>query len=112
MSIFRVVYPIVLSIKPSTSMLAKNVMIKRNEELYLYSALNDKGVMMNLETGNYTGLNSVAADIWNCLDKAMTINDLAFKLKEIYKVDYDQCINDISGFVNRMHSKEMILVVA
>ncbi len=62
----------------------------RNKEI-ISSYLNDEIVMLNIESGKYNSLNSVASSIWRLLEKKLSVDDICKKLIDEYEVDYAQC---------------------
>jgi len=82
----------------------------RNEEKFLFSNLGDEAVMMDLESGNYIGLNPVASTIWENLETPTTIDEMVLQLKEVYDTSIEECKKDIIPFLNDMLNKEMLII--
>jgi hypothetical protein len=68
----------------------------------LYAQAGTDGVMMNVETGRYYGLNSVAARIWEQLERPRTIAELCALVREEFEVDAQTCEAEVLKFVNEL----------
>ncbi len=75
--------------------------IRNNETIT--GRIHEEIVMMDIEKGKYFSLNPVATDIWELLEKPLTIENLCTKLVDQYEVDPQQCQID-----TEQHLKEMI----
>jgi len=84
-----------------------SVTLQRNVNL-IFNELDGEVVMMNLEKGEYYGLNPVASRIWELLADAMTLENLLNKLVEEFEVNFEQCQADTEGFIVDMIEKKMI----
>lgn len=86
--------------------------IQRNESKFLANSLGDEIVMMNMDSGDYLGINSVGSDIWNLLSKPTTIAQLIKNITAIYDVPEEQCIGEVDVFLAKMIEHDMLIVQA
>lgn len=84
---------------------------QRNDSNFLTSGLGEETVMMDLENGDYLGLNSVGTDIWNLLQEPLSFETLLQKLKEIYEVSDEQLNKEVTGFLQKMHEQNMLQIL-
>ncbi len=91
-------------------MISLDSLISRNDEHFLASELGSEMVMMNLESGDYLGLNEVSADIWKALDAPATANGIVNSLSAIYDVSREVCERDVLAFLEKMQEQGMITV--
>lgn len=84
--------------------------IQRNENGFLSSSLGNETVMMNLDNGDYLGLNSVASDIWNLLEKPVSVEDLYSQILNIYDVTEEQCKTEVNDFLQKLSEQNMLVV--
>jgi hypothetical protein len=82
--------------------------IQRNETGFLTSSLGSETVIMNLENGDYLGLNSVASDIWNLLKEPIAIEKLYSQIINMYNVTEDQCKKEVNDFLKKISEQNML----
>jgi hypothetical protein len=82
--------------------------IQRNETGFLTSSLGSETVIMNLENGDYLGLNSVASDIWNLLKEPIAIEKLYSQIINMYNVTEDQCQKEVNDFLKKISEQNML----
>jgi len=70
--------------------------------------LDGETVVLNLETGVYFGLDSVATDIWNALQGGAKIEDALRAVLERYDVQPATLEHDLLRFVNQLASKGLL----
>jgi hypothetical protein len=84
--------------------------ITQNNQLFLSNDLNNEMVLMNLDTGNYIGLNEISTQIWKILDKPSEVAELISILTQKYNVDRETCEQQTIVFLEKMLAQDMILV--
>jgi hypothetical protein len=84
--------------------------IQRKNEKFLANSLGDETVMMNLDSGDYLGVNSVGTDIWNLLSEPIAINQLIKKLLDMYDVSEEHCTAELNAFLSKMLEQGMITI--
>lgn len=94
----------------SIKQLNPDAIIQRNESKFLANALGDEMVMMNMDSGDYLGINSVGSDIWNLISEPITIDELIKKITAIYEVNDEQCKNEVNVFLAKMQEHDMLIV--
>lgn len=72
--------------------------------------LGDETVMMNIEKGNYYGLDSVGRKIWEKIAQPQTVGALCDQLVLEYAVDRSTCEKDVLKFLGNMLEQELITV--
>ena len=66
------------------------------------SRIDDEVVMMDIESGFYFGLNSVASVIWELLKAEKTVIELVDFLITEYEVNYEQCLEETDALIQKM----------
>jgi hypothetical protein len=84
-----------------------NTNLKRNNERFLFSNLGNEGVLMDLTTGNYIGLNSIGNEIWHLLENETTPLEIISKLREKYNISQNECKQDVLEYLETMKSKSL-----
>ena len=85
--------------------------VQRNEGKFLANALGDEIVMMDIDSGDYLGINPVGADIWNLLTEPLSVDALIERLQGIYNVDAEQCTTEVKAFLSKMLEQDMLILV-
>lgn len=82
----------------------------RNNQIETASMGEELG-MLNVETGMYFILDSIASDIWQALEKPMTINHLVMHLMKIYEVGQETCYVETEMFLNELIANKLVEIV-
>jgi len=84
---------------------------QRNQEI-VDAGIDGETVMMSIATGQYYGLDTIASDIWNMLEKPTKVQTICQQLLEDYDVDSQQCHKDVLAFLNSLKDNNIIEVQA
>ncbi|MBN8837092.1 MAG: PqqD family protein [Sphingobacteriia bacterium] len=90
--------------------LSEQTVIQRNDTRFLCSALGDEMVMMDMENGDYIGINNVGTDIWSILEKPASIKDIVNHLLTGYDVSEEQCTKEVHAFLIKMHEQNLLII--
>ncbi|RTZ91207.1 MAG: PqqD family protein [Deltaproteobacteria bacterium] len=71
-------------------------------ETVLAREIDDEMVLLDMNTENYFGLDTVASDIWRLLQEGKTLQETYDALLETYDVDPEQLRQDLKGFVESL----------
>jgi hypothetical protein len=72
------------------------------------SNLDEKKVMMNIESGKYFGLDSIGSRIWELIEKPHTVRELVLELIKEYDVEENTCRQDVLAFINKLYDQGLI----
>lgn len=72
--------------------------------------VEDEVVMMNIERGNYYGLNSSASRIWQLLEQDTCIAAICEQLQQDYDVDAGVCEREVQRFIAQMIDEKLVVV--
>ncbi len=81
--------------------------VSRNAEI-TYTEMDDEIVMVNIDRGEYYGLDNIATDIWGMLEEEMRVMDLCEALSKKYSIDTGQCLEDTLPFLKEMAENEVV----
>jgi hypothetical protein len=81
--------------------------IRNNETIQ--GRLQDELVMMDIQKGKYFSLNPVATQIWDLLEKPLSLDELCNLLTVEYEVEPDQCREDVREYLAEMEKLGLIL---
>ena len=83
--------------------------IKKNETI-LTSKIEDQTIMMNLENGNYYGLNPVGSQIWEIIEQKISVKKLCSRLIKEYEVEESHCKKVVLSFLEKMNKSGLISI--
>lgn len=87
-----------------------NQLFIRNSDI-LTTNMDGEVVMMDVDQGFYFSLSSgVGATIWSVLEKPTTIVQIITKICKKYDTTPEDCGDDIEGFVQELHAKQLVKV--
>ena len=88
-----------------------NTTLKRNPEL-LAVDMGGETVMMDMESGNYFGINAVGSHIWDALEDGNKVADIIETVNNHFEVQEDDAIaDDILAFLGDMVEQKLVEVV-
>lgn len=74
----------------------------------LFRLVSDEGVLVNLNTEMYLGLNPVGARMWSVLSEASSIQAAYEQLLQEYEVDPSDLRRDLEEFIAQLHAHQLI----
>lgn len=89
-----------------------DTVIQRNESRFLASQLGEETVMMDMDSGDYLGINSVASDMWALLQEPIKVETLIKTMVEMYDVSEEVCKAELETFLPKMFAQNMLIVQA
>ncbi len=87
--------------------IANDTIIQRNEEI-LSSSINNETVMMDIESGQYIGLDPIATRIWALIEQPITFEKLCETLTNEYEVSLEQCQTDVATFLDKSTEANLV----
>ena len=82
----------------------------QNKEV-IQSRVGDEVVMLDVESGYYFGLNSVASVIWNMMKEKIELSALVENLMKEFDVDKATCELDTLELLEEMKGKKIIRII-
>lgn len=76
------------------------------------SKIGEEVVMLDMDSGFYFGLNSVASVIWGLLEIEIGFEELINQLMAQFEVERSLCETDTKALLNQMLEKNIIRTVA
>lgn len=89
-------------------MITPQTQIERINDGFLVSELGNDLVMMNTETGDYIGLNEVAADIWKLIEQPRKTDEIIASLQQQYDVPAADCEAQTLACLDKMLKQGLI----
>jgi hypothetical protein len=76
----------------------------------VFSMLPDGDVViLSLRSGVYYGLNSVAARVWNLIQKPSTVMEIVDTLVREYEIDPEQCKAEVEQLLKDLEENGLIM---
>jgi len=72
--------------------------------------VEDETVILSLRTGEYYGLNPVAATIWELLQQERSVAEVRDALLGMYDVDEATCTDQVLAVLRDMQSMELLKI--
>jgi Coenzyme PQQ synthesis protein D (PqqD) len=76
----------------------------------MFRLVGEEGVLLNLQTGMYLGLNLVGSRMWNVLGTAGSIQAAYDELLQEYDVEPAQLRTDLEEFIDTLFAQKLIEV--
>lgn len=78
---------------------------------HLHCELNGEAVILSLKNGKYYGLNQIGANIWELLQKPISLSRLEKKILADYDVDARKCSREVASFLTLMQEEGLIEII-
>ena len=88
-----------------------NTTIQRNDSHVLKSEVGHELILMDIESGQYIGLNTIAHTIWLHIDKPVMVNDLVKQLMNKYDVEESICTADTIICLEELNEKGLLEIL-
>lgn len=88
----------------------KTKTITVNEKGLLATDLGDEMIIMDLNSGDYIGLDAVGVSIWTILKESSSIDIIVHRLQQEYAIDEATCQKDVIEFLEELAKKKIITI--
>lgn len=78
----------------------------------LFQDLNGEGVLLNLKSGVYFGLNQVGTRVWQLLEEHSVLAEILDRLLEEFDVPSEECSRDLLNLVLEMEQQGLVTISA
>ena len=82
-----------------------------NRDKFISSGFGDEIMLMNLETGNYIGLNIVSSDIFRLAEEKTSAEEIINSLLKTYDVEEEVCRVQVLACIENMMEKELLIKI-
>ncbi len=73
------------------------------------SDLDGETVILDMESGKYHSLDTTGTRIWELLQNRISLNDIVLQLVDEYSVGQEQCITDVTDFIQKMLASGLVI---
>ncbi|MCB2216044.1 PqqD family peptide modification chaperone [Desulfofustis glycolicus] len=85
----------------------RNRLIRRTKDA-ISTELDGETVILNIDTGIYSGLDQVGTTIWNTLAEPATFFNLKERIMADYEVSEQRCSDDLCAFLDELLKNRLI----
>ena len=90
--------------------ITKTTIIRRKDKHILTSKVGKDLVMINLDTGEYYGLDQVGNMIWEHIEEFTTLSTLYEVFNKRFNVKEEEFYNDSLNFINKLFNDGLIVI--
>lgn len=90
--------------------LSLNSIVKRNETNFIANPVGDEIIILNMETGDYLGLNSVGSAIWEHLKTSHSVAEIIDMLMTEFDVDKETCLKQTMQYLEQIYTLGLLQV--
>lgn len=87
--------------------ISSGTIVERSESV-LFSELDSEIVMMDIQEGNYYGLEEPATRIWELAESPIAVSDICSTLQAEYDIAPAQCTAEVISFVKQLESRQVL----
>jgi hypothetical protein len=82
-------------------------LVERHPDLIAAEA-DGEVLMLDVESGNYFGLNEVASFVWLQLETPLTVSELCARVQSEFEVDEARCLEDLIAHLSAMMAEGLV----
>jgi hypothetical protein len=90
--------------------LSLNSIVERNETNFIANPVGDEIIILNMETGDYLGLNSVGSAIWEHLKTSHSVEEIIDMLMTEFDVDKETCMKQTLQYLEQIYTLGLLQV--
>ena len=91
-------------------MITENSIIRLNTQT-ISNDLQGEAIILQLETGNYFGLEGVGNFVWNCLQSPRSVAEIRDAILNEYEVEAGRCFADLMNLLQDLAARQLIEVL-
>lgn len=88
--------------------ISKQTVIQRQMRNLMGGEMGNETVMMDMNTGDYLGLNEVGTSIWKHIEQPIAFGALCARLMDEYDVDADTCAQQTRDYLLQLAQENMV----
>lgn len=88
--------------------MAKKAPLFRRNGNVPHKQVEDDGMLLDLETGNYFEVNSVGLFIWECLGSEISEEQIAKRLSSEFSIPVERALKDTRGFLTLLRRNKLV----
>ncbi|VWX62130.1 lasso peptide biosynthesis PqqD family chaperone [Sphingorhabdus sp. 109] len=85
--------------------------VQRNPEM-VSADMDGEMVMMSIEDSAYYGLNAVGSDLWEAMEKPVSVTALCDRVTENFDIDLATCRSDVMELLTDLRARNLVQLAA
>ncbi len=85
--------------------------VMRKDASFMGGEMGNETVMMDMNTGDYFGLNEVGTEIWNLIVQPTQVSAIRDHLMGIYTIDQQSCEAKTLEYLQELANENMVEVI-
>jgi hypothetical protein len=81
----------------------------RVNERALFRVVDDEAVILNMDDGQYYGLNEVATRVWQLLSEGQNMEEVTSRLLSEFETDEATLLADLTELLDELLAKRLVL---
>ena len=82
----------------------------RKSQRIVWETLDNEGVLLNLDNGNYFSLNEVGVAIWEELEGDASIQEVTCAIAKKYAIAYQEALPDVFLFIDMLLKRGLVQI--
>ena len=74
----------------------------------LSSFVDNEIVILNIDRGEYNGLDEIGTEIWKALETPKKVSEIISRMADIYSVDIEICTSDVIEFLSELFEASLV----
>ena len=71
-------------------------------------AFGDELVLLDFKRGDYFGLDSVGACVWQCIEEGRSLRDVVVEVEARYDVTFEEALRDVTSLLVDMCARGLV----
>lgn len=84
--------------------------VRINDDV-LFQELGGEGVLLNLKTGVYLGLNQVGTRIWKLFANDPSLQQIVDSIASEFAVQNEECAADVLALIDEMKQQKLVTLI-
>lgn len=76
----------------------------------VFQQLQEEAVLLNLDSGQYFGLDAVGTRVWSLLAEGKSLRDVVTTIVAEYEVGKEQCETDLAKLIGELETQGLVIV--
>lgn len=83
---------------------------KINTSKVVHETIDNEVIIINFDNGNYYSLNTVGAEIWSCIERNPTVNEIINVITNRYEGNPEVIKQDVTQLITDLKREELIVL--
>ncbi len=80
-----------------------------NTSNIIHEIIDGEAIIVNMEKGHYYSLRSTGAEIWACIVRGMSIEEMINKFADQYDMEWEEIKTAVENLISELRSEDMVI---